>query len=159
MEPLDVSDRFAISQAVQRYGRAIDEKRYEALGNVFSQGAHLAYSLGDMSFENPFPEIVETAFRPALELCRWTGHLISEPLIELKGTTVFATTRVIATHLQTRKDGSENLWVVTGEYSDEFKQTPDGWRIYRRSASFPCQQGTLLTDGVRRYASAGGTSS
>src|SRR5438445_5848472 len=128
MHQIEAGDHLAISQIVQRYGRAIDEKHYEGLASVFTQGAHLAYTLGEMSFENTFPEVIETAFRPALDRCRWTGHLISEPLLELKDTTVFATTRVIATHLQIRTDGSENIWVVTGEYSDEFKRTPEGWR-------------------------------
>lgn len=147
----EICDHLEISQIVQRYGRAVDEKQYDSLANVFTIGALVTFAVGEHSFEGKFPEVISASFSPVLDLCYWTCHLISEPVIDLKGDTARATTRVIATHAQKREDESPNIWVVTGDYSDELLRTPNGWRIHHRIGTFPCQQGTFVSENVRVY--------
>ena len=151
MQVNEIADRIEIAEISQRYADAIDTMRFERLDKIFAAGAHLAYDLEGNSFVNTYPEAIGAAFRPALERCEWTCHLISEPLIDLRGETAHMVARVIATHIQVRDDGSRNTFVATGMYTDELIKSSAGWRIHARHANFPCVQGLFLADGVKLF--------
>ena len=58
----------------------------------------------------------------------WVLHMIHTPLIEVAGETATGDWTVMA-HLKRREGGRVD--VVMGRYSDEFRRTPEGWRISR----------------------------
>ena len=132
----EISDHLEINQVIQRYGKALDEKRFDLLKTVFTQDAQLIYLLGEQLFKFPMEEAVKL-FKSFLTKCYWTCHLISNPVIELGGDSAYCTSRVTATHNQIREDGSRNVWIVSGAYEDEFVRESDGWRIRNRVANAP----------------------
>ncbi|MCA9811060.1 MAG: nuclear transport factor 2 family protein, partial [Candidatus Dadabacteria bacterium] len=76
----ELSDYYEISQAVQVYGKALDEKRFGLLGKVFSKDAELIYLLGEnvIKFKE---EEAEDLFKSFLVKCYWSCHLISTPVV------------------------------------------------------------------------------
>ncbi|WP_426000005.1 nuclear transport factor 2 family protein [Caulobacter sp. DWR1-3-2b1] len=58
----------------------------------------------------------------------WVLHMIHTPMIEIAGETATGDWTVMA-HLKRRETGEVDL--VRGRYSDEFRLTPEGWRIAR----------------------------
>ena len=64
MTPEEAADHAEIAQTLQRYGQALDEKRYELLDQVFVDGAALHYELGDGGGPSRYPEMVK-AFHAA----------------------------------------------------------------------------------------------
>jgi hypothetical protein len=58
----------------------------------------------------------------------WVLHMIHTPMIEVAGETATGDWTVMA-HLKRREGGQVD--VVMGRYSDEFRLTPEGWRIAR----------------------------
>ncbi|WP_165189724.1 nuclear transport factor 2 family protein [Caulobacter soli] len=58
----------------------------------------------------------------------WVLHMIHTPMIEIAGDTARGDWTVMA-HLKRRETGEVDL--VRGRYSDEFRRTPEGWRIAR----------------------------
>jgi len=56
----------------------------------------------------------------------WLIHMLHSPRIEVAGDTATGDWTVLV-HLKRRATGAVD--VVIGRYSDEFRLTPDGWRI------------------------------
>src|SRR5205823_4576544 len=69
------------------------------------------------------------------------------------GRSARASSRLTATHVQIRDDGSRNVWIVSGVYEDEFVREARGWRIRKRVTIAPYEEGEFLADGVREFAS------
>lgn len=132
------------------YARAIDEKRFDLLARVFAADAALAYTVGPHAFECSGAEAAGY-FGRFLELCYWTNHLIGMPMVEADGEGLFATARVIATHLQRRHEGTMSRWTLRGSYHDRLVRTDGAWRIVRRVCLCPDSEGAFLEDGVERF--------
>jgi hypothetical protein len=149
----EVADHLEIIQVIQRYAKALDEKHFELLGTVFTEDAQLIYLIGKQLIECPMQEADQT-FKAFLTKCYWTSHLISDPVIELQGDRAYASSRVTATHMQIREDGSRNIWIVSGAYEDELIREAKGWRIRKRVTNAPYEQGVFLAEGVREFQGA-----
>lgn len=148
----EITDHIEIGQLIQYYGLALDEKRYELLTEVFTPDAELVYLLGEQLIKLKMEES-DNLFRTFLTKCYWTSHLISNPVVKIKGETAESRSHVTATHIQVKNDGSQNIWIVSGAYEDELIRTPDGWRIKKRIANAPYVEGEFLEEGVREYHS------
>ena len=149
----EIADHLEIIQVIQRYAKALDEKRFDLLGTVFTKDAQLVYLIGQQLLEFPMRD-AEKTFKAFLLKCYWTSHLISDPVIELQGDSAHASSRVTATHMQIREDGSRNIWIVSGAYDDELIREAERWRIRKRVTNAPYEQGNFLADGVREFAVA-----
>lgn len=146
----DISDHVEINQLIQRYGRALDEKKYDLLKTVFAPDAELVYLLGEQMIKLPMSES-DNLFKKFLTKCYWTSHLISNPVLEIRGDTAESRSHVTATHIQIKQDGSQNIWIVSGAYEDELVRLSGGWRIKKRIANAPYVEGEFLMEGVREY--------
>ena len=80
--------------------------------------------------------------------------LTSCPVIDLKGDEACASSRVTATHIQICEDGTRNIWILSGAYEDELVRHNAEWRIRKRVANVPYEQGFFRADGVREFPSA-----
>ena len=150
----EIQDHLEITQVLQRYAKALDDKCFNLLHTVFTADAWLVYVIGAQRIEASMPEAEQTLFRLFLTKCYWTAHLVSALLIELQGDVAHAASRAIATSIQIRKDGSRNMWIVWGGYEDDFVRTAEGWRIRQRVTNAPCEQGVFLAEGVREFQGA-----
>jgi SnoaL-like protein len=146
----EISDHIEIVQVTQRYAKALDEKRFDLLRTVFTEDAQLVYLIGKQLIEFPMREADKT-FKAFLTKCYWTSHLVSDPVIELQGDRAHASSRVTATHLQIRVDGSRNTRIISGAYEDELVRSAEGWRIRKRVTNAPYEQGVFLAEGVREF--------
>jgi hypothetical protein len=153
MSPEDAASHVEIQQVLQRYGQALDEKRYELLDEVFAPGAVLDYEMNGGQ-PSSHPEMV-AEFREFLASFFYTQHLFSLPVIDLKGDRAQSTCRLIATHVQRPLAGGRSAWTVYGVYNDELIQTEVGWRIARRRFRGTHTEGELLdAASVQRFESA-----
>jgi hypothetical protein len=107
----DISDYLEISRVIQLYGKALDEKKYNLLKSVFSTDAELVYLLGEQLIKLPMSES-DNLFKKFLTKCYWTSHLISNPVLDIRGDTAESRSHVTATHIQVKEDGSQNIWIV-----------------------------------------------
>lgn len=149
---LEISDYVEINQVIQRYGKALDQKEYDLLNKVFAEDAKLVYLLGEQLIKLSFAES-DNLFKEFLTKCFWTSHLISCPVIELDGDTAESRSHVTATHIQVKNDGSRNIWIVSGAYEDELVRTTTGWRIKKRIANAPYEEGEFQMEGVKEFKS------
>ena len=153
MTPEQAADIADIAQVQQRYGLALDEKRYELLDDVFQPDARLHY---DMAGEGPttYREMAQQ-FRAFMVPFLYTQHVFSHPVVELDGDRARASCRLIATHVQVPLAGGRNTWTVYGFYRDVLVRTDAGWRIERRSFKGMHTEGTLLPpDQVEHFEKA-----
>lgn len=153
MSPEDAAAHIEIAQVLQRYGQALDEKRYELLDEVFAPGAALDYEMGGGE-PTRYPEMIPV-FRDFLAAFFYTQHVFSQPVIDLKGDRAQSTCRLIATHVQRPLSGGQKAWTVYGVYNDDLVHTDSGWRIVGRRFRGTHTEGELLkADAVERFESA-----
>ena len=145
-----------ITHVYSIYARAIDEKRFDLLNQVFADDARLHYIVGVHEFRCTGAES-GTAFGNFLQLCYWTNHLIGAPCVELDGDKAWATARVQATHLQERDDGTMSRWFLRGSYHDQLERQDGQWIIVDRYCHTPDEEGEFLADGVKAFAEIGWT--
>lgn len=146
----EVSDRLEINELIQRYGKALDEKKYELLDSVFTTDAELVYLLGEELIKLP-KSASDNLFKKFLTRCYWTSHLISIPVLDIRSEIAQSTSHVTASHIQITEDGSRNIWIVSGAYEYYLVRTSEGWRIKKRVANAPYVEGSFMMEGVREY--------
>ncbi len=153
MTPEQAADHAEIVQVLQRYGQALDEKRYTLLDRVFVPGAALHYEM-DGAGPATYPEMVKV-FREFIAAFWYTQHVFSQPVIDLDGDRARSICRLIATHVQRPHSGGRNTWTVYGFYRDLLRRTPEGWRIAERHFKSMHVEGSLLPpDEVERFDEA-----
>ena len=138
------ADLAEITQVLQRYFAAIDEKDWALLGLVFTPGAVLRYSVDTSEGEARSCAEMVGRFRSFVEACYLTQHLMGTPLVEIVGDAARATTALRAIHVQRGLDGERATWVVYGTYRDALVRTPQGWRIEARDFRILYTEGELL---------------
>ena len=150
MDARAAADVVEITQLVNRYGHALDSKRYELLEQVFAPGARMDYEMEGGS-PGSYPEMVPV-FQEFLTAFAYTQHVFSQPVIELDGDRAQASCRLLATHVQRPLAGGSNAWTVYGLYQDELLRTTQGWRIAARRFRGLHTEGRLLPPGqVERF--------
>ncbi len=135
-------DAVEIAQLLQRYGRALDDRRFADLDRVFAADAEVDYQIGGTFTRGPWRE-VSTSFPRFLDVFLYTTHMISPPVLELRGDEASADSRLIAVHGWERLAGGSGAWFVFGVYGDTLVRTPEGWRIRRREFRALGTQGEL----------------
>ena len=149
----ELSDHVEIGQVLQRYGRALDAKKYEQLELVFADDAEIDYRIGAQATRGPWRENREM-FSRFLDVFAYTTHLISPAFVELDGDRARAETKLVAVHGFETLAGATGTWIVFGAYDDELARTPAGWRVRRRRFVGLGEQGAVPQRAeLRRYAS------
>lgn len=128
MDLLEISDRMAIQQLLVDYASAIDQRRFDDLGRIFTPDAYIDYrAMGGI--DGTFPE-VKAWLEEVLPRFPAYFHLVGNFDIRLTGDT--ATGRTMCFNpMQIDVEGRVlfcALW-----YEDEFVRTADGWRMTRRT--------------------------
>ena len=77
--------------------------------------------------------------------------------MEVQGSKAFSTARVQAVHQQIREDGSVSRWSIRGSYHDHLEAIDGKWIIVNRYCHTPDEEGTFLSDGVKRFPELGWT--
>lgn len=149
----ELSDHIEISQVIQRYGKALDDKNYGLLQKVFTEDAQLVFWLSGRLIELSMQQS-DKLWREHLTKCSRSLHLFSNPVIEIQGDRAHTSCRSTATHIQIREDGSRNIWIVQGFVEDEWIRKPEGWRIWKRVSNNPYDEGAFLAEGVREFPEA-----
>lgn len=96
-----------------------------AFGSVFLPDVTADYGFEPMQGVDTLGRFLCTAIAGNSQ---WVLHMIHTPMIQISGDTAKGDWTVMA-HLKRRESGEVDL--VRGRYSDEFRLTPEGWRIAR----------------------------
>jgi hypothetical protein len=139
----EAADHIDISQCLQRYGQALDERDFELLESVFTPDARIRYEILGRVTDLRMAELVASS-RALFERFWWTQHVFSVPVIELAGDEARATCRLIATHVQRKLDGTPSSWVLYGTYRDRLVRGGAGWRVHERHLHGVYGEGELL---------------
>ena len=126
----EVSDRIEIGDLLIRYTKAIDEKDWDLLDQVFTSDARLDY-VSSGGIAGTFSQVkgwLAKALAPFPE----TLHLIGNSEVQLDGDSARARTAVYNPMFFARADGGRHHFAVGAYYNDELVRTADGWRIAKR---------------------------
>ena len=137
----EISDRLQIQALLVRYTKAIDDKDFDLLDQVFTPDAHIDYA----SSGGPagrFPEVKDWLKR-ALAPFSVSQHLISNTTLELDGDRARSRTMFWNPMGTPKANGELHIFYVGGWYRDELIWTPDGWRICVRVEEQAFRDGSL----------------
>jgi len=125
----EISDRFEIQDLLFEYANCIDQRNFDGLMDVFSEDAHIDYSV----FGGPIGNRAETIdfLKQALPLFKNYQHLNANIQIKVDGDT--GTGRVMCFNPQemTLEEGT-HIFMLGLWYVDEYRRTEQGWRITKR---------------------------
>jgi 3-phenylpropionate/cinnamic acid dioxygenase small subunit len=152
--PLEAADHVDITQCLQRYGQALDDRAWDVFDTVFTPDASIRYEVDGRAWSVRMDEL-KSSSRALFEHFWWTQHIFSIPLIELAGDSARAICRLIATHVQVSLEGKRSSYVVYGTYRDVLTRTAAGWRIRDRHLHGVYSEGELLSGKLTQsFASA-----
>ena len=126
----EISDRLEIQDLIYNYAAIIDEKRFDDLRDVFTEDAHVDYSVVGGAVGGP-DEIIAFLHK-VMVMFPNHQHLCVNPQITVTGDT--ATGRVMCFNPQelNMPNDKTHIFMVGAWYVDEYRRTDDGWRISRR---------------------------
>ena len=122
-------DREAIRTQITRFGRYLDERRWEDYANLFSEDGVLELPVGSWTGR------ASILARVKEDLAGYVGtqHVSANHDVELDGDTARARTTFIATHV-TAADGTA-FWRGGGAYEIELRRVGGAWEIARMTIS------------------------
>jgi 3-phenylpropionate/cinnamic acid dioxygenase small subunit len=125
----ETADRLDVAAVLARYCEALDDRRWELLGEVFTSDASCDY--GSVGTPTGVEEIAGAIRRTIGDLDA-TQHLIGNVQVQVDGDTATASCYLLSQHVRKGQAGGET-YLLGGRYVDELVRTPDGWRIsFRR---------------------------
>ncbi len=137
----EISDRIEINDLLIRYTKAIDEKDWSLLEEVFTPDARLDY-VASGGIAGALPE-VKAWLAKALAMFPETLHLIGNTEVELAGDSARARTAVYNPMFYANQDGSRHHFAVGAYYNDELVRTEAGWRIAVRIETHAFTEGAM----------------
>ena len=137
----EISDRFEINDLLVRYTRAIDQKDWDLLDQVFTPDASVDYTSSG-GIAGSFAE-AKAWLAKALAPFPETLHLIGNSEVALAGDTATARTAVYNPMFFRKPDDSRHHFAVGAYYCDELVRTDAGWRIARRVEEHHFTEGGL----------------
>ena len=123
----ETQDRIEIVAVLDRYAEALDQRRWELLEQVFAPDVDCDF--GEWSARS-LPEAVAT-IRSYLENCGPSQHLQGNYRVELDGDRAKSRVYIRASHVGLGRAAGKS-YEMTGEYEDELRRTPAGWRSAKR---------------------------
>ncbi len=137
-DTIDRDTRDAVSDVLIRYATGIDSKDWGLLATCFTADVEANYG-DDIGVWNDVDGIVEW-MRVVHEACGHTLHRITNIAITPAGPGR-VTARAYVDAIVLGPDNASGAH-ATGFYDDELIETPDGWRISRRTFT------TVLVEGI-----------
>jgi 3-phenylpropionate/cinnamic acid dioxygenase small subunit len=137
----ELSDRLEIRELLDRYASVIDQRRWDALHEVFTPDAQVDYTStgGKQGALEPVMAWLARALAPwPLNL-----HCISNVSIETAGDRARARCYFQAPMGRKLADGTQEIVTNAGWYDDELVRTTAGWRIRRRVCTQTMMLGSL----------------
>mgnify|MGYP003700406985 CR=1 FL=1 len=117
-----------IEKVLNRYATALDSRNWSELAEVFAPDATANYQ--GIGLCNGLGEIVELV-KSVLGQCGPTQHLLGNVDVQVNGSEAQARCYLQAIHVGIG-DYEGQILTVWGEYRDELRRTPAGWRIVYR---------------------------
>ncbi len=122
---MDLEAIEAIKRVKFKYMRCLDQKRWDEIGECFTEDATAAYSGGKYSFDGR--EAIVEFLRKAMGAESFLScHRVSHPEIDVAGDAATGTWALEDTVIETQ-------WGITirgaAFYEDRYVRTPAGWRI------------------------------
>ncbi|MCP4239784.1 MAG: nuclear transport factor 2 family protein [Myxococcota bacterium] len=124
------ADNREIVQVLDRYAEALDTRCWGLLSAVFVQ--ELEFDFGEWIVSSR-EEAVAT-IRSYLDSCGPTQHLLGNYRIDIDGDAARSRVYVRAFHVGVGAAAGKT-YEMGGEYRDELRRTPEGWRIHRREGA------------------------
>ena len=126
--PTELEDRLRIIEVTHRYCWALDSKSWDLLDEVFLPDATADLRSPLLEGREAIKQRISRAIDP-LDL---TQHTVTNHLVTVDGDTATSRTYLHSQHKRAAAEGGE-LYVIAGRYEDEWRRTPEGWRIsFRR---------------------------
>jgi hypothetical protein len=122
-------DRTLIVALLDRYAEALDSRRFELLEEVFAPD--VVFDFGEWRAQS-LPEAV-AAIRRYLDGCGPSQHLLGNYRVEVDGDRARSRVYVRASHVGVGRAAGQS-YEMAGEYADELRRTPRGWRSVARTA-------------------------
>ena len=129
----EISDRFEIQDLVFHYADLIDSKRFEELrATVFTEDAHIDYGVfgGSVGDVDTTIEFLNAAVSD--ELFPNSQHLNANVQVTLDGDSASGRVMCFNPMEMAMPDGGTQTYFIGLWYVDEYRRTPEGWRISRR---------------------------
>jgi hypothetical protein len=126
----EISDRLEIQDLIYSYSDIIDKKEFNRLREIFTEDAHIDYSVFGGAVGNR-EEIIEF-LEEAMPIFPNTQHLNANIQIKVNGDT--ATGRVMCFNPQEMEipGGGRQVIMIGLWYVDEYVRTERGWRMRER---------------------------
>lgn len=124
----EAADRLAIIEVLTRYATALDHRDWALLDQLFAPDVEGRFGGSPLSG----CEAVRRMIRSHLDGCGPTQHLLSNFRIELSGDTARSVCSVRAFHAGSGAAAGKT-YELFGEYRDELRRLPQGWRVVLRS--------------------------
>ena len=143
----EVDDRWEICRVLDGYAEALDRRDWDALESVFTED--LVFDFGEWVTKSRAAAV--KSIRSYLDGCGPTQHLLGNYRIHIDGDQAESSVYVRAFHRGTGT-AAEKTYEMGGEYRDELRRTPSGWRSFRREGEVFWELGSrdVLGPGVSR---------
>ncbi len=125
----EISDRIEIEDLIWHYSDIIDRKAFDELDTVFTEDAHIDYSVFGGSVGNR-AETIEF-LHGAMGAFPYTQHLNANMQVKLDGDVAYGHIMCFNPQEMKTPDGS-TTWMLGLWYNDKYVRTADGWRIAER---------------------------
>jgi hypothetical protein len=124
-------DHIAVTDVVNRYAHALDDRQWPLLDEVFSAEAVARYGRPDSPALKGRKAIV-AMIRAALDGCGPSQHLLGNHTVDVRGETATATCKGRIYHVGAGERSALIPYECFGVYHDNLRRGPDGWRIVDR---------------------------
>jgi hypothetical protein len=125
----ELRDRIEIVSVLDRYAEALDERRWELLEQVFAPDVD--FDFGEWSARSLAEAVA--AIRGYLDGCGPSQHLQGNYRVHVDGDRATSRVYVRASHVGAGRAAGKS-YEMAGEYVDELRRTPAGWRSVKRRA-------------------------
>ena len=122
-----LEDRIEIVALLDRYAEALDSRRFELLEQVFAPDVD--FDFGEWRARTLAQAVA--SIRSYLDGCGPTQHLLGNYRVEVDGDRARSRVYVRASHLGVGSAAGKT-YEMAGEYADELRRTPQGWRSSAR---------------------------
>ncbi|HEX5065339.1 MAG TPA: nuclear transport factor 2 family protein [Myxococcota bacterium] len=131
------TDRVEIASRLDLYAEALDRRQWERLREVFADDVQIDF--GEWTATSC--EQAVTAIRGYLDGCGPSQHLLGTCRIRIEGDAAWSLVYVRAFHVGVGRAAGKT-YEMGGEYQDELRRRPEGWRIVKRRARVLFEQGS-----------------
>ncbi|MBA6412347.1 nuclear transport factor 2 family protein [Parahaliea sp. F7430] len=128
----EMSDRWELQDLCFYYAHLIDTKNFDDLRNVFTEDAHIDYSVygGDVGNREEIIAYLKKAV--ADDIFPNSQHLNANVQITVDGDVGHGRVMCFNPMELALPEGGTETFMLGLWYVDEYRRTPEGWRISRR---------------------------